>query len=193
MRFGILSVLRRDENDSAGRARWQCRCACGDTTIVSSWNLVSGRTQSCGCQIRQRLIEANTKHGHATGAGWSKEFNAWVHMRQRCTNPRNKSFSDYGGRGIAVSPRWESFEAFLADMGPAPHGAMLDRIDNNKGYELGNCRWTTRIEQNRNRRDTILVGGRSLRSICEERNLSFTKIYKRIRRGWTAERALEMP
>lgn len=78
-------------------------------------------------------------------------------MIQRCGNARNPGFANYGGRGITVCERWLSFENFLADMGPRPTPAhSIDRIDNDRGYEPGNCRWATVTEQNRNRRSTKL-------------------------------------
>jgi len=75
-------------------------------------------------------------------------------MRQRCENPGNKSYPDYGGRGITVCEAWRaSFEAFLADMGERPSRQhSIERNDNDRGYEPGNCRWALPTEQARNRR-----------------------------------------
>ena len=73
-------------------------------------------------------------------------------MRQRCTNPKDPEYENWGGRGITVCGRWDSFENFLADMGDSPPGLMLDRIDNEGNYEPGNCRWTDKWTQSRNRR-----------------------------------------
>jgi hypothetical protein len=79
-------------------------------------------------------------------------YNRWLAMVKRCTDPADKHFKNYGGRGITVCERWMSFENFYADMGKSPDGLSLDRIDNDRGYEPDNVRWATRKMQQRNRR-----------------------------------------
>lgn len=94
------------------------------------------------------MKERNRTHGQ-TG---TPTYFTWVSMHQRCSNPKHDAFDRYGGRGILVCPRWQSFEAFLADMGERPAGTSIDRIDNDRGYEKANCRWATRAVQRNNRR-----------------------------------------
>lgn len=86
----------------------------------------------------------------------------WASMRNRCNNPNIPQWKDYGGRGITVCKRWDSFATFVADMGPRPNGYLLDRINNDKGYSPSNCRWTTRSQQQLNQRRTrkITIEGR---------------------------------
>jgi hypothetical protein len=118
-------------------------------------------------------------------------------MRARALNPNAKGYHNYGGRGITVCERWVVFTNFLADMGERPSGTSLDRIDNNKGYEPGNCRWATPKEQNRGRRVTRLIEyqGRTqcLKDWAEEFGISETGLTARLARGLSVEEALTKP
>jgi hypothetical protein len=120
-------------------------------------------------------------------------------MRQRCENPEGIDYGYYGGRGIRVCRRWQSFEAFYADMGPRPTPAHeIDRIDNSGDYAPGNCHWTTRIVNSNNRRDNVRIEWRGESLTVPEwsrrTGLQATAIYQRINKlGWTVERALTTP
>ena len=131
--------------------------------------------------------------------GWygTATYHAWNGMINRCTQPKMKHYKHYGGRGISVCPEWRDFRNFLRDMGPRPEGMSLDRINNDGNYEPGNCRWTTREEQRRNRRCTIFIeyqGERyALADFCKKMCLNRHKVYLRLKRGWTLEEAMTIP
>src|SRR5215467_8883535 len=86
------------------------------------------------------------------------EYKAWSSMRQRCQNPNNPGYKDYGGRGIKVCERWQKFENFYADMGPRPDNHSLERINNDGDYEPSNCRWASNLEQQKNKRGKWKIG-----------------------------------
>ena len=129
------------------RARWLCKCECGNTKLVSVSNLLNGHTRSCGCL--KQTNDQNKTHGMTR----SKSYVVWANMNQRCFDPKATHFKHYGGRGITVSEDWKKFENFFADMGEPPIGLTIDRINNNGNYEKNNCRWATYKQQALNKRN----------------------------------------
>lgn len=145
-RFGRLTVLSREQRNLRGRLQWVCICDCGRKVVILEYNLRDGNSKSCGCgrEVSHR------KHGLRK----APEYRLWQNMVQRCGNPNNPRYDDYGGRGIRVCARWrKSFAAFYADVGPRPSAKhSIDRIDNDGNYEPGNVRWATAYQQVHNRR-----------------------------------------
>jgi len=132
------------------------------------------------------------KHGQSIIR--SRTYRTWMSMRERCNCQSSKDFKNYGRRGVWVCERWKEYNNFLADMGERPPGMSIDRIDNNIGYTPSNCRWATRLQQNRNKRTNRAVGSHpSLTEAAEIYGLRAETIRGRLRRGWSEERALITP
>ena len=187
-RFGMLTV--EGPQSRPGRRVWACRCDCGQVIEVTTGNLRNRSYTNCGCNRSGVRRQGRLRHGHARPR--TKEYRTWAHLVQRCINPSNAAYALYGGRGVTVDPEWAaSFEAFLRDVGHADTpDHTIDRIDNSRGYEPGNCRWATRAEQSRNTRRNIMVDGVCLKDACQMRGVSYEAAQARLRRGATMVQAL---
>lgn len=193
-RFGRLRAMRR----AAGRPEhWECLCDCGKESEVRIYNLLNGITRSCGCLKNELTIQRTVERmkSHPTrGLSKSKIYMQWSGMKARCENSAHIHFEYYGGRGISVCERWQTFGNFLEDMGYLPPGMTLDRIENDLGYLPGNCRWATRKEQANNKRGNhlIAVGDETmtLRQASEKFGINYSTFCTRIAEGWPIEKAI---
>ena len=188
-RFGRLVVLHREPNKTFGNTLWFCRCDCGNTSIAQGGTLRNGGILSCGCLHREKA----TTHGMEG----TPTYYVWSAMKSRCDNQKNKSYPDYGGRGIKYCPQWQRFEQFLADMGMKPDGLSLERINNNLGYEPSNCKWATPKEQRRNTRANKYYEFRgvvkTLTAWAEEFPITVETLRSRVNLGWSMEDVLTKP
>jgi hypothetical protein len=132
--------------DGTKRIYWLCRCVCGKQREVYITSLKRGKSTSCGC------VGGIPRHEFHGMAKKIPEYRVWMGMRERCNNPNNVGYRYYGQLGVTVCKRWDSFSAFMEDMGPRPEGLTLDRIDPFGNYEPNNCRWASRKVQAKNKR-----------------------------------------
>lgn len=197
MTVNRLFVIKREGSDANGHPYWLCACSCGKQCHVLGGDLVRSndrrRAQSCGCFRKENTSLRLRVHGLSK----TREYGIWKNMLSRCRNRDDKSYANYGGRGIRVSKRWDLFTTFLEDMGRCPAGFQIDRIDNDGGYERTNCRWVSRKDNCRNKRNShmVLFSGLSL-NCCEwsaRSGFPAWTVANRINRGWSAKRAITTP
>lgn len=198
-KFGRLSAINRAGSDSTGVAMWRFRCDCGNEIVARSNLVRRGHTQSCGCLQKERAANSasivSVRHGHTKSGNFSGAYKSWAAMLARCQTPSSGAYPEYGGIGISVCERWQSFENFYDDMGDRPPGKTLDRFPDPHGdYEPGNVRWATNTEQRRNLRNNVLIEcrGRKLTAGAwsEISGVLAKTISARIRSGWPSEKAI---
>ncbi len=190
--YGRLVVLSRNGSDKHQKTRWLCKCDCGKEITVTGVYLRKGDTRSCGCLKKDIATKRLTTHGKTN----TPEHSTWRDMRKRCRNKKSKSYKNYGGRGIYVCEKWNSFESFLEDMGRKPSpGHTIERVDNNGPYSPDNCRWADRKEQMNNVRynHMLTLNGqtRTMMEWSEITGINYSTLRNRVNvYGWSDEKAL---
>jgi hypothetical protein len=190
-RFGRIVILAIGKPKGKYAYKALYRCDCGKESVGPLNSVQSGTTTSCGCKNREFFV----KHGLCN----SPLYRVWRHMIGRCHNPSNPKFKFYGARGIKVCDRWQDVSFFAKDMGPTfEPGLRIERKDNNAGYSPENCRWATNHEQQRNKRNNIVItmNGKTqvLQDWCDELGVHYKLVWERIKvRGWEPIKALTTP
>lgn len=195
-RFNMLTV-ESFAYIHGSHAYWNCICDCGNKTIVCGSKLFRGTTKSCGC-LGPKL--SRIKNATLGGLSTSRLYRILQGMKVRCYNKNDKSYKDYGGRGISVCKEWlEDFAAFYnwATRNGYKENLSIDRIDVNGNYEPANCRWATAKEQANNRRSSMLITWngetKTASEWCKERGWNRHIIPERLRKGWSLEKAMTTP
>lgn len=185
-RFGRLRIMNRAPNRGT-KTFWNCTCECNNVREIWSYNLIGGHTTSCGCKHKE-LVAAGTRRTH--GKNNTKNHKLWTAIKQRCYNKDHPQYGYYGGSGIKVHVAWlndfEVFEAYIEAIVPKKKpGESLDRIENDKGYEPGNLKWSTAKEQSGNTRPRLNVKQWELEDFCSFTGADLDKVRKWQRKNRT--------
>lgn len=182
--------------------RWSVKCDCGNVGSVFHFSLENGASKSCGCfqrEISRSICISRTIHGDACRGKMTRLRSIWGDIRKRCTNPRTKSFVNYGGRGIKICDAWADYRMFKE--WALAHGyrdtLTIDRINNNGNYEPGNCRWATVGEQSLNKRTTKLLSykgeTKSVQEWAASIGIGYKILWARLKRWGSVEKCLVTP
>ena len=195
-KFGRLTVIREVGRTKSGNALWLCECECGGNKVVSSYHLRNGTTQSCGCIKRGQNLEMFVTHGETGTPLWK----LWNSVKNRCNNPNNRKYANYGGRGISVCSEWETNYLAFRDWCLANgyrKGLTIERIDVDGDYSPSNCVFATQKVQQNNRRNNhrITYNGetKTLSQWAEYLGMTYKMLEHRINRGWSVEDAFNIP
>lgn len=195
-KFNKLVFVRRTNERRNGNILWECKCDCGNVTLVKKWDVTSGNTKSCGClkmDVVKKMNQQNTSHGMSG----TKIYKIWESMKRRCDSNKTERYSNYGGRGITYCDKWDKFEGFheWSKKSGYKEGLSIDRIDVNGNYEPSNCRWVTLEKQSFNKTNSRKVAYKNkeltIAELAKETGKSYHLLYQRIvKLGWNVNESI---
>lgn len=198
-RFGRLVVkdVSRERRGKRDMIIAHCRCDCGTVKDIFWQALADGRVKSCGCLNREVSSVRGRIQMTTHGQSRTRLYRIWSCMKQRCYNRHHVHYGNYGGRGIGICDEWRLNFTMFREWAMA-HGyadtLSIDRIDNDGGYSPSNCRWVDAKAQANWRKNNHLVTAAGQTHTASEwarlTGIKMTTIKERLRRGWSAERAL---
>ena len=200
-KFNNLTVLKRMTNRKK-QTMWLCKCDCGKEVVVSSANLKSGHTKSCGCyalkEKSKRMKEKNPTYKH--GLSNSRLFEIWRAMKKRCYLKTHVHYKNYGARGIRVCEEWKNdFMNFYnwAMANGYRDDLTIDRINPDGNYEPNNCRWATYKEQNNNKKNNRYIEYNGEKHTASEwaeiKKINYDTFFSRLYSGWSIKDLIETP
>lgn len=188
--FGRLRVLGREGMNKHHQLTWMCECECGNRKVALGMLLRNGDVQSCGCLHKDAMSETFKTHGKSG----TPIYAIWRSMMQRCFDKGSQAYHRYGGRGISVCERWQSFENFYADMGERPDGTSLERLDNDGDYNPENVIWADAKAQANNRRSNVVIEyngeKKTMQQWADQLGVKIGTLWMRFNRGWSVDRAM---
>lgn len=194
MTFNYWTVLAYDEvKFVSGKSYWICECVCGEERSIRADQLKSGVSKSCGCHNREVKRKMMTTHGDSN----TKLHKRWVAMRQRCSNPKNSRYHNYGGKGVKVCSEWEDFKVFKdwSLKNGYKDSLTIDRIDNKGDYSPDNCRFISneaqQLNKSTNRLVTIGKVTMTVKEWCDTYNINRSCFVWRLNNGWKGKDLLK--
>ena len=187
-RFNYFTVISFLGSSKKKGNMWLCKCVCGGIIELPAGYLREPKMKHCGC----KYINPATIHNMTN----TRPYRIWSAIKSRCTNPNFPSYTDYGGRGISICKRWLSFSNFWEDMKDGYDDKLsIDRINNNKGYYKKNCKWSTRSEQSRNKRNNYWFEVNGVKKCkmdwAEYLGIGHQVINDKLRRGYTFQQVYD--
>ena len=195
-KFGRLTAIKCIGSNKHRNRVWECKCDCGNVKNVPTADLLSGNTRSCGCLHDEGASERFGKH-YGTG---TILYRTWKNMKQRCYNPSNKKYNNYGGKGVKICDEWlNDFGNFQewSFQNSYEEGLTIERKDPSGNYEQSNCKWIPFSEQYINKCNAIriIINGNEhyLRDLAEEYKIPYITLWQRYKKGWDLNDLLKPP